>query len=284
MTNMTFVGLWQGTHAAVRRDFAAFMTLAAAFIALPALALNIAMPDMTNIAAIGSRPALPAGLLPLLFLVMLAQIVGLFSNSAVTADPDSGGDRTFAAIMRSALPGVLRFAGAIILLYIVTLVATVVVFIVGALIALAMGLFERGASPPPSVGTILGWAIAACLLVLPIIVWLQARLSPMVGVYLREQGGVIAGICRAWGLSRGHAGPIAGMLLVYLAMAMAIMLVALVLSIGLAMRHPVMIVVLPIVMAVPGLFLNVYSGALLGVIYRQLDDQSSGMRGAVSVG
>ena len=181
------------TFDTVGREWSLFLVLAAP-AALGALAQSLIAPPATM-----SEPASSELLLDDLGAIIVATIVAalfsLISVLAVTAATDelwrgraAGVGGAFAHAVR-ALP---RYLAVTILfgLVIAALVATPVALVL--------------ASPGAAAGLVVLFALVA-LVLLPVLLWISARLMLLVPVIVLDPDGVTGSIRRAWELSRGHA-------------------------------------------------------------------------------
>ncbi len=269
MAAVTAASLWADTRAVVARHRSAVLTLAAALVFLPSAALRLLVPPA--VVAVAGTKAVSAAEVPLTFLVslmvtILLQIAGVFAIAAITADRSEGGGRTLGETLSAAMPSFGRFIGALGLFAIAYLLASVVLAMVLGVVVLAGGLSPdavanagRG-SPPP------GLAAVVLAVVLPILIWLWARLLPLVGVYLRESAGIVGGIRRAWSLSRGSVWPLVTLLLGLIGATLGLGAVqdALPAMTGLAAG------ILDIVASAIGAWIFAYAAAATGIVYRRL--------------
>ena len=200
-----------------------------------------------------------------LLAVIGLQVGGVFAIAAISADRSEGGGRTLGETLGEAMPAFGRFIGALGLFAIAYLLASVVLAMVLGVVVLAGGLTPdavasagRGAPPP-------GLAAVVLAVVLPILIWLWARLLPLVGVYLRESAGIVGGIRRAWGLSRGSAWPLVTLLLGLIGATFGLSAVQDALpATGLAGG------LLDIVSSAIGAWIFAYAAAATGIVYREL--------------
>lgn len=224
MVRLSISNVWQITVDIVRRHFGTFTTLAAAFVFLPAVLGSALFPHLGTLPMpLPGQPAppFPGGLLLLLIGTTLIGLVGHFSIGAIAVDPAEGGERLIGEIITGVLPKIGK--GLLAGLYLVVAYITLA-FILVVLVSILAGMFgavsgsarlsvasARGA-PPTELVALVGWLIAA--IGLPLMVWISARLLPLLGVLLREPLPAIESIKRAWGLSRGSVMPIAGLVLI----------------------------------------------------------------------
>lgn len=266
----TTAAIWTETRVVVARHLGIFATLAAAFQFLPTVIVRLmgpqvgTMPSLTPGAA--PAPALSGSVWLILLVLMLLQYLGLFAIAAITSDPREGGGRTIGETIAAALPAFGKFLLALVLFgvgYMVfSLVAGLVLAIVAVIFGAAGGLTKGSGTDPQAIAGLVGLILA---IVLPLVTWLMARLSPLVGVYLREGTGVVAGIRRAWLLSRGSAWAIVVLLLLYLVTSGLVAMV----QFSLGGAGPLAIVATLIAAAFSAVMF-VYFAAATGVVYRQL--------------
>lgn len=215
---LTVSELWHGTIAIVQRHFGSFVVIAALKVLLPSLLGLLLFPELFEMAAMGKpMKALPSGYWLYMLVYILATLMGMFSISAAAADADEGGGQTMGAIVC----GVLRVIGKAFLaglLFMAVYGAAIIV------VAVVIGIVVGGAAIVTSGGMASGntgsktFAIVMTVLLMavifPLVIWASARLAPLTGVYLREALGVVAGVKRAWALSKGSAWTIFKLVLV----------------------------------------------------------------------
>ncbi len=273
MQRLTIGSVWAGMIAVVSRHFGVFATLMAAFAFLPALFVSLVLPDVLTVrpGPIGALPAIHPGFAPVLLILLTLQFAGMFAIVAIAADPAEGGGRSVGQTLVHGLPALVRFLLAGILVWIALALA---VLVVGVVIGLGLGL--GGTPANDDVRTL---AAAMVLASMALTLWGGARLAPLPGLLLREGSGPVAGLRRAWALSRGATVPLVQLSLVYLVAALVLALVAqgLVAAFGLVgaalggLRLGGFIA--SIASAAIGAWLSIYWGAALGVIYRQLAER-----------
>jgi len=259
---VTAGGIWHDTRAVVARHWQVFATLAGASVFLPNAAMRLLAPA-------GASPQAPADLPPgfwtLLALVLALQFIGVFAVAAIAADPREGGGRTLGATLADAAPAFGKFVVALLLFVIGYAIATVAASLVLAIVAVA----SPGALAGAGKGTApMALASSLVAVVVPLLMWLWARLSPLVGVYLREDVGVVPGIRRAWALSKGATWPILALLTMFVLASVTVG--TLQVSAGQAAGAGIAGMLLGLVFAGIGALFFVYAAAGTGVIYRQL--------------
>lgn len=165
----------------------------------------------------------PGGRLGFGILSLLLSLTGLFGQTALIAlalDPALGRDGAFARGLQrlGAMIGV-----SLLILAIVLLVCLPPLFLF-ALDGIDVTAMQEGVAPNLSPGNAL--AITLYLIVLlPVLFWLGARLTPLAGVIVGERRGAGA-IRRAFALSRGLALKLVGVIILYLVVAGVAMLAA----------------------------------------------------------
>lgn len=280
MGRLTMNGVWEETRTVARRHFETFVTFAAAFAFLPPLALGVAFPGMMSaMTNPDAAAALPSTFVLAALANSLLGFVGIFAIVAIAADPAEGGGRRVRESFAGALRGLGKFLLALLLIYVVVVVAGIALGIVVAIVAAASGGLGGSGAAAGGPATVAGPTVAAAILavVLPVMLWLTARLSPMVGVFVREPVRVIGGVRRAWRLSRGSTWPIVGLLLLFVFASLAIGFggAGLGAAFGVAGRLAsgsvgVGALLFAIVTSALGAALLLYYAVALGVIYRQL--------------
>lgn len=266
MAAVTAAGLWAETRAVVARHRNAVLTLAAAFVFVPGAAVRLVLPSaiQPGATAAGGSQVSPM-FWTLLFLVIALQVAGVFAIAAITADRAEGGGRRLGDTLAAAMPALGRFAAALGLFGVAYMAASFVLALVLGVVVLSGGISaaavtSAGRGQPP-----VGLAAAVLAVVLPILIWLWARLLPLVGVYLRETEGVVAGIRRAWGLSRGSTWPLLTLLLGLLGATIGLGAVQDALPVtGVAAA------LLDIAVSAAGAWIFAYAAAATGIAYREL--------------
>lgn len=280
MTRLNIAMVWRMTVDIVHRHFSTFVTLTAAFVFLPAVFIAVAFPQagMFRLPVPGQAPPpFPTGLILLGVLSGLIGLVGHFSIGAIAADPVEGGGRSIGEIITGVLPKIGK--GLLAGLYLLTaylavcLVAVVIVTILAAMFGAVSGMrtaVPAGGALAAPTGPAMLVAGLLLVLILPLMIWATARLSPMLGVLLREPLSAFDSIKRAWTLSRGSAGPITGMLL--LVAVASVVMGLLVQSIGtaLGLNAGVGLLLVAIVRSAVSALIAVYYYTGTAVIYRQL--------------
>ena len=204
------------TIAMVHRHFAVFATVSAAFYFVPSVAFGLLFP----LAGRAPDPAHPVHVPPVFWLVALVlglvALVAGFTIAAIAADPAEGGGRTLGATMAGVMPRIGKALAAGLILaagyFILCFAAAFIFVIVAVIVAVGSG----SAAKPPTIDpamimTITGGFIVALL---PPFFWLYGRLTPLLGVLLREALTPGDSIRRAWALSRGNGWRIAGLQLI----------------------------------------------------------------------
>lgn len=267
---VTIGSILRATHAAVRAHLGSFLTIAAALVVLPALAGQLLLPREAMVDPGALTPGWLGALILLNFLVLIA----VLTFAAVAGEPRDASPRSFGAALAGSLMPLLKLVVAAMLLYLAFLLVALLTGMVIALFAALLFPGEDGRSAAVLVvaGILLAEGVAG--------LWLAARMSALPGVYLFERASVWRGLKRAWRLSRGHAGALLLLWLIFFALAflLAAPLLAAALPAAIAARSGAApAIVLPswyqpyaIASIVPWLLLYVYQGASLGILYRQL--------------
>lgn len=275
--------VWRMTADIVRRHFSTFVTLAAAFVFLPSVLASALFPQ------IGAPhlpvPGQPAPPFPMLFFFLLIAtiligLIGHFSIGAIAADPAEGGGRSIGEIITGVLPKIGKglLAGLYLLVAYVTVAIGVVILVsiisgmVGAVTGSArMSVAAARVSPPAELVATVGWLIAA--FVIPLTIWVSARLLPLLGVLLREPLPAIDSIKRAWALSRGSVGPLAGLVAVVAVGSILLAILFEQLRQALGIDRGVALLLFTVVRTAVTTLIAVYYYAATAVIYRQLSER-----------
>ncbi len=280
MVRLDIAAVWRMTVDIVRRHFSTFVTLTAAFVFLPAVFLAVAFPEagVFRLPVPGQAPPpFPAGLILLGLLSGLVGLVGHFSIGAIAADPAEGGGRSLGQIIAAVLPKIGKglIAGLYLLLAYLALcfVAVVIVTILAAMFGAVGGMRTSvppgGVLPAPTASAMMVGGLLL-VIVLPLMIWATARLSPMLGVLLREPLSAFDSIKRAWALSRGSALPIAGMLLLVGVASLLVGLVVQGIGSALGLNAGVALLLVVVARSAVSALIAVYYYTATAVIYRQL--------------
>lgn len=267
---VTIGSILRGTHAAVRAHFGSFAAIAAAFQLLPLLAFHLLEPGASN------PYAMAPAQLGVLVGINLLGFLAMLTFAAVAGEAADAPPRSFGAALADSLVPLLKLIAAAIILYIAL---SIVAGIIGAVVAIGAVMLMPASSEAAAMVSVLLIVLISAALSLG----LAARLSPLPGIYLFEAIGVFRGIRRAWALSRGHAGALLllglcyfGLALLLAAPILAAVLPAAALAAGsgdpAAIELPTWLGPYATAAIVPGVLLNIYFGASLGVLYRQLAD------------
>ncbi len=275
--------VWRMTADIVRRHFSVFVTLAAAFVFLPSVLASVLFPQSgAPRMPVPGQPAPPFPTLYFLLLIatILIGLIGHFSIGAIAADPAEGGGRSIGEIITGVLPKIGKglLAGLYLLVAYVTVAIGVVILVsilssvVGAVTGSArMSVAAAQASPPPELVATIGWLIAA--FVIPLTIWVSARLLPLLGVLLREPLPAIDSIKRAWALSRGSVTPLAGLVAVVAVGSILLMVLFEQLRQALSIDRGVALLLFTAVRTAVTTLIAVYYYAATAVIYRQLAER-----------
>jgi len=278
MSRLTINSVARETMVEVRAYFGTFATLTAAFVFLPALAFGLLLPaevQRVRMPAPGVLPHFPAWFVPAVLVAITLQSLVTLTIAAIAGDPARVPHETVGQTLTRMLPALLRYLGALVLLFLAYIVLAlpfglIITFAVGALAAIG------GGTNAGTANTAVGIAI---LILLPTLLWVGARLSPMIGVFAIERTSPLAGIRRAWRLSAGSAWRI--VLLVILVSFAGIVVAFAAQGVAVAFGSAMVIAGSPTVArialgtvtgAVNGLLFVLFSAGL-GVIYRQLAER-----------
>lgn len=209
MARVTMADVWDEARAFMAREAALLVPLALATLGLASVLIDVVRPDTRD----GTVPAGPW--LLVLAPVLLLLLFGNLALSLLVLVPRA----SVAEACRGALARLWRLLAATLLVTGGLLVAAIPLVLVSAL-AVAAGL---GA---------LGQSLAGVLLIAGAL-WAAVRLLPLVPVIAigNPRASPAAAVREAFALTRGHAGVLAGMLLVY-ALVSVVVLVASQLSLG----------------------------------------------------
>ena len=170
------------------------------------------------------------------------------------------------------LPKIGKAIVAGVLLFLVYMVGAIAIGLVVGIVAVVVIVAGSGAGATPKADPVTAGIIAIVVIaaILPVVVWLYARLTPLLGVLLREPIGAWASIRRAWRLSRGSGGRLSA-LWVALFVVTAIVQVALWAVVGAAGPASSAVGFAAIlVRSAFGAALGAYFYAGCGIVYRQL--------------
>jgi len=275
MARLSIDSIARETANEVRAHFTAFATLTAAFVFLPGLIFALAVPPSMrdfHMPAPGTMPTLPGWFWAAALAAILLQSLVTLTIAAIAGDPARVPHETVGQTLTRMLPALLRYLGALVVLFVAYLLLLIPVTLILVAVTVAFGAVGgKAITSNPQL-----FVVLIALLLLPALLWLGARLSPMVGVFAAEGSGPVSGIRRAWRLSRGAGWRIA--LLIVLT-SLAAILVALVASgitgaigslvaLGGAIGAARLLVTIASGVANGLLFILFSAG--LGVIYRQL--------------
>lgn len=274
MARITIDSVWRETLAETRAHFAAFATLIAAFVSLPALLFGAALPPTPQFQSFtpGTMPHFPGWFFPVALLLLVLSSIASLTVIAIVADPARPAHETVGKTLVRVLPGVVRYLGALIVLGIAYFIILIPVALVIALIAAASGVTGIQANSA-SFGPL---GLLLLLAIIPLFLWLMARLSPMPGVFAVESAGPITGIRRAWVLSDRSGWRIVALILVASVAVIVVTLVtqALAAALGVAATvagaHSIGSVLFQVVSAVLNGLVTILLTVALGVIYHQL--------------
>lgn len=195
--------VWDRTAEFLSDNLGTIVPIALAAIFVPA-AVSGSLAELNR----GATPGLAAGLGLASLLLGIVTFWGQLAITALALDPSLG---------KGAVPAATRRLPAGLLVMIVLLVAALLLAIpVGVILALNGVDFSAatpGAMPqvPPAAAL---WVILYVLLLLPVALWLAARLAVVLPVLVGERL-ALGAIPRSWRLTRGVALKIAGVLILY---------------------------------------------------------------------
>jgi len=267
----------------VRRHFSTFATLAAAFVFLPTVLASAVFPHLGAMPMpVPGQPApsFPGGIFLLITGTTLIGLIGHFSIGAIAADPAEGGGRSIGEIITDVLPKIGRglLAGLYLVVAYVAIGLAIVVIVsilagmVGAVSGSArMSVASARVTPPAELVAAVGWLIAA--IGLPLVIWISARLLPLLGVLLREPRSAIDSIKRAWALSSGSVVPLAGLVIVVGVASIVPTLALERLRAGLGIDTGVALLLFTVVRCAVSALIAVYYYAAAAVVYRQLSER-----------
>ncbi len=275
MARISIDRVWRETQSQVRAHLSAFATLTAAFVFLPALLFGLLVPQGMQgftLPAPGTMPHFPPWFWPAALVGVVLQSLVTLTIAAIAGDAARPTDETVGQTLARMLPALLRYLGALVVLFFLYLlllipISLVLMLVLGAVSALGGDAVQKQAM-------LVGGLIA--LLLVPVLLWVAGRLAPMVGVFAVEGAAPVTGIRRAWRLSSGSGWRIALLIFVTsfaaILVALAVQGVAAALGSGAALAgaHMVARIVVAVVSAAINGALFVLFSAGLGVIYRQL--------------
>ncbi len=202
MAKLSITTAWNETAAFVGREARLLFPLAFMLVALPVAAMGLVMPTPA------SPNELPGGGLWLLALpvALIASTIGNIAISHLALKPG-------ASVGEGIARGAARCAMLIVAVILLGLVAMLSFFIVATIVMLLVPGAMAGAQsgvPTPALATATLLMVA---LILPLIVFLTARLLVMTPAAAAEEGGPIRLIQRSWALTAGHTWKLIGFIL-----------------------------------------------------------------------
>lgn len=211
MPSLSITQAWNETASFVKRESGLLFPLAFMLVALPVALMEVFSPAP---AAPGEVPAAGAWLL-FVPLVMVTSMIGNLAISYLALRP---GTSVGEAIGRGARSFFSLFGAALLLM-----VAAGIGFFI---IAMVMVMIVPGAAADAQSGVVTGPMATATLLtmlvLLPLLLFLGARLMLMTPIAADEQAGPIALITRSWALTRGNAWKLVGFMLLVLILVMVV--------------------------------------------------------------
>ena len=223
MATLSISRAWEEGAAFAAREFRLLFPIAFLFLALPAIVLNLVMPqdqspEMYQMAEWVRRNGIGIFLLITILIALVQLVLNMFGNLALTflaLRPGTSVSESFRAAGRR-LPAVL---GAV-LLVVVAVVA--LLFVPLWLLASSGG----GDQVPGSSGELSPGLALIPLIIMLLFLALAARLLPVTAVGVAEQLGPVRIIRRSWQLTKGHFWKLFGSLLllglVYVIMSAAV--------------------------------------------------------------
>jgi hypothetical protein len=208
MANLSVSKAWSETTAFMTRESGLVLPIAFLLIALPGVALQLAMPTAAD-------PASPpeAGLwLLLLPIVVIASIVGSIAITHLALRPGS-------SVAESLQVGLRRFLPLFVASLLIGLVAGLV-FVVLAMLLVGGSLAEAEANPVAVMGPLL--LVFALVFVLSMAIWI--RLMLMTPIATAEALGPIGIIRRSWALTAGHFWKLLGLMILLIVVALVVMI------------------------------------------------------------
>ncbi len=205
---VTMSAVWDRTTGFLSNHFGAVATIAALALYLPSAGQGVIQP--------ASAVAGPGAKLGLSLLSLALSLISVFGQAALIAyvlDPARGRDA-------AAAQGAARFPALIgisVLLLLGLLLLGLPVFVILAAGGVDMTALAGGARPDISGGTI-GATLLYLLLLVPLLLWLGARLVVVAPVVVAERRGIGA-IGRSFALTRGLAAKIVGVIILFLILA-----------------------------------------------------------------
>lgn len=190
---------------------------------LPVALLAIFVPSVvsSNLSELqqGAPPALSVGLGAASLVLALITFWGQLAITALAIDPAQGRDATRVATRRY-LPALLVMVILLVALFL-TVIPLAIILAVGGMDFTGV---QPGSMPevPESVGM---WVAIYLLILLPVTLWLFARLAVVLPVIVGEQL-MIGAIPRSWRLTRGLALKIVGVLILYIIVSLVATLAA----------------------------------------------------------
>lgn len=222
MARITIDCVLRETAVQVRAHLSAFVTLAAAFVFLPALIAGLVAPAPTfHMPKLGAMPQFPPWFWATTIVTLGLQMLASLTVASIAGNPRRPIYETVGTTLARMMSALSRYVGAILLLCVAYLIVSVPVLLVlamgtGAASALGGSSSPQGALAAQQVGGVF------LLFALPVMLWVCARLSPMLGVFAAEPVGPVGGIRRAWALSRKSAGKLV-LLLILIAVALLLL-------------------------------------------------------------
>lgn len=173
MERLNLSALWTETRASFAANRGIYLTLGAAFILLPGLLFQVLTRDMVPA---GSMRPPPDRLLPFALGVVAVVLLQFFAVLPVTRTVLAGGGVRVGDLLAEAARRIPVFLGAIVLL---GLIGAVAGFVIGAAL-FGIGRVAGGASGARAAG------VALVLVLLPVIIWVNARLLTLTPVIVAE--------------------------------------------------------------------------------------------------
>lgn len=264
MASLSVTEAWNETAAFVKAEARLLFPLAFMLIALPAAVTRALVPAVE----VGETPPSGTWLIAALVAIVLALIGNLAISHLALRPGTSVGEALGQAGRRGPV-----LAGA-------ALLVGCGLLALGFLLSLAVSLVMMGTSAgsgqPPSSEAMMRAARILALILLPVLLYVSARVMLMPAIAAAEPGGPFALLSRSWKLSAGHVMKLIGLLLILSLVAIVLQLaVQSVLGLGLmALAGPAEpgsggALLILLVMALLNMVLGVYFATLIARLYAQ---------------
>lgn len=274
MARISIDGVARETMAEARAHWSAFATLTAAFVFLPSLVFGLLAPSAAaslQMPAPGVMPHFAGWLVPAVLVGIVLQSWVTLTIAGIAGDPARPEHETVGATLARMAPTLLRYLGALVLMFVGYLLLAVPL---GMVVGLVTGTgFQRTGVALGVSGPGAGLLVIA---ILALVLWLAARLAPMAGVFAVERTGPVAGLRRSWALTSGSTGRIVLLIIVMLIAALVVVVAGQALAAAFASAVLLAgaatlakVIQLMVAGAVNALLFMLYSAGV-GVLYRRL--------------